>query len=54
MAITENAEKQYWDEDAERVNRMAELARKNKMTIKVAPKKTPKLKRDGSYDTPKG
>lgn len=50
MAITENAEGEYWDEDAKRINKLAELAKEKGLTIPVAPKKTPKLKADGSYD----
>lgn len=53
MAITENAEGDYWDEDADRINKLAELAKEKKLTIPVASKKMPKLKKDGSYDTPK-
>jgi len=43
MAITENAEGQWWDEEADRVNRMAELARQKGMVISVTPKAKAKV-----------
>ena len=49
-----STEKDWWDEETERVNRLAEAARKQKKTIKVAPKKMPKLRRDGSIVASKG
>jgi len=45
MADVENAESLYWQEDADRVNRMAELARQNGMVIKVSPKPKPPQKK---------
>lgn len=41
-------EKKWWEEDAERLNKMAEIARNKGKIIKTGKTKPPELNKDGS------
>ena len=52
MGITENAEGDWWSEDSDRINRLADLARQKGMTVPVAPKQPMKIQPNGSVRKP--
>ena len=50
--LISNAARDWWEEDAERLNALARLARAKNKTIRVNPtREVPRLRADGSLDT---